>query len=41
MAAFNVPKLKKMLKQYGELPDKYRTTTWKYLLGLPLNKESF
>jgi len=30
-----------MLKQYGEFPEKYRTLTWKYLLGLPLNKESY
>lgn len=41
LASFNLPKLKKMLQQYGEFPEKYRTTTWKYLLGLPLNKDSF
>ena len=41
MAQFNMPKLKRMLKQYGEFPEKYRPLTWKYLLKLPLNKEAF
>jgi hypothetical protein len=36
-----MPKLRKMLKQFTEYPDKYRTLTWKYLLDLPLNKEGF
>jgi hypothetical protein len=30
-----------MLKQFGEYPEKYRFLTWKYLLDLPLNKESY
>ena len=38
---FNLPKLRRLLKQYGQFPDKYRTLTWKYLLKLPLNKEAF
>ena len=41
MAQFNIPKLKRMLKQYGEFPEMYRPLTWKYLLKLPLNKEAF
>eukprot|EP00347_Sterkiella_histriomuscorum_P023854 403333155 len=41
MAQFNMPKLKQMLKQFGEYPEKYRFLTWKYLLDLPLNKETF
>ena len=41
MAQFNLPKLRRLLKQYGQLPDKYRTLTWKYLLRLPLNKQAF
>ena len=40
-AQFNIPKLKRMLKQYGEFPEKYRPLTWKYLLRLPLNREAF
>ena len=40
-ASFNLPKLRRLLKQYGQFPDKYRTLTWKYLLKLPLNKEAF
>ena len=36
-----MPKLRQMLKQFGEFPEKYRTLTWKYLLDLPLNKEAF
>jgi hypothetical protein len=41
MAQFNMPKLRQMLKQFGEFPEKYRFLTWKYLLDLPLNKDSF
>jgi len=40
-AQFNLPKLKKMLKQYSEFPDKYRVTTWQFLLQLPSNKDAF
>lgn len=29
------------MHQFGEYPAKYRVMTWRYLLGLPLNKESF
>jgi hypothetical protein len=36
-----MPKLRQMLKSFGEFPDKYRFLTWKYLLDLPLNKEAF
>lgn len=41
MASFNMPKLRRLLKQYGQFPEKYRTLTWKYLLKLPMNKEAF
>jgi hypothetical protein len=34
-------KVRGMLKQFGEYPDKYRFLTWKHLLGLGLNKEGF
>jgi hypothetical protein len=27
-AQFNLPKLKKMLSQFGQFPDKYRLMTW-------------
>ena len=30
-----------MLKQFGEFPEKYRVLTWRFLLDLPLNKDSF
>ena len=40
-AQFNMPRLRRLLKQYGQFPDKYRALTWKYLLKLPLNKEAF
>ena len=40
-AEFNMPKVKSMLKQFSEYPDKYRFLTWKHLLGLGLNKEAF
>lgn len=30
-----------MLKEFGEYPEKYRFLTWKHLLGLPLNKDTF
>jgi hypothetical protein len=36
-----MPKLKKMLAQFGQFPEKYRFLTWKYLLKLPSNKEAF
>ena len=36
-----MPKLRRLLKQYGQFPEKYRTLTWKYLLKLPLNREAF
>ena len=36
-----MPKLRRLLKQYGQFPEKYRTLTWKYLLKLPLNKDAF
>jgi len=40
-AQFNMQKVKGMLKQFGEYPEKYRFLTWKHLLGLPLNREAF
>lgn len=40
-AQFNMPKLRRLLKQYGQFPDKYRALTWRYLLKLPLNREAF
>ena len=36
-----MPKLRRLLKQYGSLPEKYRTLTWKFLLKLPSNKTAF
>lgn len=38
---FNMQKVKGMLKQFGEYPEKYRFLTWKHLLGLQLNKEAY
>jgi len=38
---FNQAKLRSMLKQFGEYPEKYRFLTWKHLLQLPSNKEAF
>jgi hypothetical protein len=29
---FNLTKLRSMLKQFGEYPEKYRFLTWKHLL---------
>ena len=40
-AEFNMQKVKGMLKQFGEYPEKYRFLTWKHLLGLPLNRDAF
>ena len=40
-SAFDMPKLRKMVKTFGEFPEKYRTLTWKYLLQLPLNRQAF
>ncbi len=40
-AQFNITKLRKMLKQYTEYPEKYRMLTWQFLLELPLRKELY
>lgn len=38
---FTYENLVKMLKNYGEYPEKYRGLIWRYLLNLPLNKEAY
>lgn len=38
---FNKQKLRSMLKQFGEYPEKYRFLTWKHILQLPSNKDAF
>ena len=37
----DVGKLKNMLEQFGEFPEKYRLLTWKQLLRLPCNRTAF
>jgi len=32
LSQFEVPKLRKMLAQFGQFPEKYRTLTWRHLL---------
>lgn len=34
-------KLKNILRQYNEYPEKYRILIWRFMLSLPLNKSSF
>lgn len=37
----NYDKLTGVLKKYTEYPEKYRPTIWRYLLSLPLKKDTF
>lgn len=39
--ALNVHRLRSLLQNYGEFPDKYRLLIWRFLLRLPENHEAF
>lgn len=41
MKDMDYDKLNSVLKKYHEYPERYRSSIWRYLLSLPLQKESF